>query len=42
MKLCTLRTGVMFRINNHSAAGKLVDGGPKRRAPLIGLKKKAV
>jgi hypothetical protein len=37
VKLCTLRTGVMFRINNHSAA----DGGPKRRAPLIGLKKKA-
>jgi hypothetical protein len=32
----------MFRINNDSAAGKLVDGGPKRRAPLIGLKKKAV
>jgi hypothetical protein len=32
----------MFRINNHKCGRQLVDGGPKRRAPLIGLKKKAV
>jgi hypothetical protein len=31
----------MFRINNHGCSRQLVDGGPMRRAPKSGLKKKA-